>query len=147
MLELGLSVAAMTTVGGGGIAYGPELIGDPGFDNSGYWSKSAVVVSGSKALFNQPYASGAPTIYRNEAIYIQGRTYRYEFTISNYATGNVKVGLGWNVINFGDVHAANGTFSGTVVAADGSGASAAAGLFAFADFIGDIDNFSLKEVL
>jgi len=120
------------------ISYGPELIGDPGFDDAGYWSISASwAISGSKATAT---SSGSGDGIGKVGVLTIGKTYRMEVTLSNYSgTGDFAFRIsGWtarfdtNGTHVETLEATSTEFKLNGYNPDGSG---------------DFDDISVKEVL
>ena len=139
MFSLGISLWPAAIGRGTPSPYGPNLVGDPGFDNPAYWGfvSGGWAVTGSKAT-NTTGASGY--VSKGSAAQIAGVTYKWEFTVSNRTAGSVMAYVGSSPV-FGAAQAANGTFSGTVVGTAG-------GEFGLAgDLTGSVDDFSIKQVM
>lgn len=137
-LRLGLSLA--------GSAPGPvEINDDVGFDDDAYWLKSTgAAISGSKAVFNQPYAATIVYVARDKAT-TPGVAHSYSFTVSNYGGGTIRAYISDTFQanpTFGAAAGANGDFSGQFTPTHG----VQFGLLSSNDFIGSIDNFSLMKV-
>ncbi len=123
-----------------GPVLGPELNGDPTFNDPAYWiADPSVIIAANQATVNNAFGfrllrSPAPQI-------VAGHTYRIAFTIGSYSTGTMKTYLGTG-ITFGTDRGANGDYVENILA----GSSDEFG-FNFTTFTGIITNYSIKEVL
>lgn len=121
-------------------ALGPELNGDPGFDDPAYWTADpTVVITGGQAVATN--ATGFRLLRTPAAQIVAGHTYQVTFTISGFSAGTMKTYLGTG-ITFGSDRSANGTYTENILAGTGGEFG-----FNFTTFTGNIDNYSIKEVL
>jgi hypothetical protein len=120
---------------------GSELVTNGTFDTDSDWTKgTGWTISGGTASFDGS-ESGSANFSQSNVISDQSKTYRVEFTLSNYAAGNVKSKFGNNAQ--GESRTANGTYVDIL-----SGMTNNALTFTpSADFVGSIDNVSVKEVI
>jgi len=121
--------------------YGPELVTNGDFATDSDWTKgTGWNISGGKG--NGTSASGDLTQTISIAI---NKTYRVNYTISNYSSGVFRIVLGAYVA--GTNRAANGTYTDVLTVTNANSNSL---LYLAADisaFTGSIDNVSVKEVL
>ncbi len=121
--------------------YGPELVTNGDFATDSDWTKgTGWNISGGKG--NGTSASGDLTQTISIAI---NKTYRVNYTISNYSSGVFRIVLGAYVA--GTNRAANGTYTDVLTVTN---ANSNLLLYLAADisaFTGSIDNVSVKEVL
>jgi len=116
------------------VALGPELVTNGDFATDSDWAKeSGWTISGGSA--NCLNGQGV-SIYQTNVLDI-GKHYKLTFTVSNYSQGY----LGSIAADFGGVVAeANGSYE-----IFGTATSTTFGFSAFGNFIGSIDNVSVKE--
>lgn len=117
---------------------GGEQLNNGGFDSDTTWVKGTnVTISGGKMTAavgaNQAYYPGTATI---------GVCYRIMYTITNVTSGSMRVLCG---TTYGSLRSAPGTYTEDLIY---SGTSSKC-LFSFTagNFVGSIDNVSLKQVL
>ena len=119
-------------------ALGSELITNGGFDTDSDWNKaSGVTISDGKA--NAAFGSSGNILRQSLATFDANKTYKYEFTISNYVSGNLKFASFIGAIN----ESGNGTYVG-YGKPNGTGVN---NMILFGSFEGSIDNVSVKEYL
>lgn len=130
-------VPAYKTIRIGGL--GPEINGDPSFDNAGYWvAGSGWAVSGGEAVGTAAngwlgHAATPPSA---------GLTYRITFTVTNYSAGTVRAYVGTASAYTPGV-TANGLYTYDVLAtSDGE-----FGLNSPDGFTGSVTDLSIKQVL
>ena len=102
--------------------------------DSGWIKLSGVTISNGMA--NAPFGSSGNILRQSLGVLDVNKTYRYEFTILNYVSGNVKFSP--------FIGASNQSGNGTYVAYGKP--SDANNLVLFGSFEGSIDNVSVKEV-
>ena len=73
-----------------------------------------------------------------------GATYRYQFTISSYTSGIVRFAIGETVDEF--YFSGNGVYSGNIKYSAPHSSGSTISIFAWGNFVGSIDNVSVKEV-
>ena len=114
-----------------------------GFDADTDWEKQHAcwTISAGKAHCDgtQP---GPRNIYQNLS-FPYNRAWEIEFTVSNYSAGQVRVYIGG--YEPGDWVSANGTYNQIVI--NDEPADGILWIYADTDFIGDIDDISVKEVI
>jgi hypothetical protein len=117
--------------------YGSELVTNGEFSTDSDWTKgSGWSISNGKAISNNSTSS----IYQSTGSnYTSGKTYKIVFTVSDYVSGSVRPEI-TNVI--GSNVSSNGTFTQYIVATS----SAIGEELKAVNFIGSIDNVSVKEV-
>tara|TARA_Y100000593_G_scaffold53127_1_gene99561 strand:+ start:9935 stop:11074 length:1140 start_codon:yes stop_codon:yes gene_type:complete len=141
--EVGTSVTLISDAANSGL--GPELIGDPSFDNASYWTiDTNWAVSGGKATATS--ATNGQEILKLNLLTNDAdaqRTYRVEYTISDYTSGSVRMWLGGQTLPY---RSAVGTYVEF-------GKCAGSANFQFAgkgdgdEFIGSLSDISVREVL
>ena len=123
--------------------FGSEKIINGSFDTDTAWTKgTGWTISGGTASCDGTQSS--TTNLQNSAgnSLENGKTYRVIYTISNYVSGSIRVKAGNT--GFGKYHSANGTYIQDLVA--GVTTFPTAQFNADADFVGSIDNVSVKEI-
>ena len=119
-------------------ALGSELVTNGGFDTDSDWIKvSGVTISDGKA--NAAFGSSGNILRQSLVTFDANKTYKYEFTISNYVSGNLKFASFIGAIN----ESGNGTYVG-YGKPNGTGVN---NMILFGSFEGSIDNVSVKEYL
>jgi len=124
--------------------YGSERIINGSFDTDSGWTKgTGWTISGGTA--NCDGTQTGTTNLNNTAGngLVNGKKYRVVYTISSYASGSIRIKLGNS--GYGVYHSANGTYTQDLVA--GVTTFPTAQFNADANFVGSIDNVSVKEVL
>jgi hypothetical protein len=123
---------------GAGLALGPELVTDGGFDNPSSWTADlGWSVTGGQGV-------GAATngfLWQNNGTLAAGHTYRVSFTISGYSSGSLRGYLGNSVV-LGSASSANGTHTQDITPVDGLNFGLKG-----AGFTGCVDDFSVREVV
>ena len=116
---------------------GVEQISNGSFDTDTDWNKaSGVTISDGKA--NAAFGSSGNILRQSLVTFDANKTYKYEFTISNYVSGNLKFASFIGAIN----ESGNGTYVG-YGKPNGTGVN---NMILFGSFEGSIDNVSVKEV-
>ena len=130
-------------------AYGPELVSNGTFANGTGWDNSEgfVTFTGGVAAINT-----GTTTYENitfQTISIQNtKTYKIEFDVTAYTSGELKVGLGSMTQGiFSDVITAIGHYSFNLTLNNALAPLTVRAIVIDAAFVGSIDNLSVKEVL
>jgi len=119
---------------------GSELVVNGDFATDSDWTKgTGWTISGGKAN-NDGSASGNSYLINSQQTVVVGNTYRVEFTISNYTQGIVRVRAGTSLTP--SFISANGTYIVYMVAAS----TETCRVQGQNNFIGSIDNVSIKEV-
>ena len=119
-------------------ALGSEEIVNGSFDTDSDWNKaSGVTISDGKA--NAAFGSSGNILRQSLVTFDANKTYKYEFTISNYVSGNLKFASFIGAIN----ESGNGTYVG-YGKPNGTGVN---NMILFGSFEGSIDNVSVKEYL
>ena len=117
---------------------GNELITNGSFDTDTNWVKgTGWAISGGKAS-NDGSQSSTSEIYQTGVVVI-GKTYKLVYDIVDYTSGTVRIRCG---NTFDVTNNAIGTYTAFLTATSNGGV----GIQASADFIGSIDNVSVKEV-
>jgi hypothetical protein len=121
--------------------FGPELIQNGNFDTDSDWNKdTGWGISGGKASCDGSQ-TGTSNLSQTNVITDTSKTYRVEFTLSNYTAGNVKAKIS------NDAQGVTKSANGTYVEFLSGMSNRTLSLTANADFIGSIDNVSVTEVL
>lgn len=130
-------------------AYGSELVSNGTFANGTGWDNSEgfVTFTGGVAAINT-----GTTTYENitfQTISIQNtKTYKIEFDVTAYTSGELKVGLGSMTQGiFSDVITAIGHYSFNLTLNNALAPLTVRAIVIDAAFVGSIDNLSVKEVL
>lgn len=130
-------------------AYGSELVSNGSFTNGTGWDNSEgfVTFTGGVAAINT-----GTTTYENitfQTISIQNtKTYKIEFDVTAYTSGELKVGLGSMTQGiFSDVITAIGHYSLNLTLNNALAPLTVRAIVIDAAFVGSIDNLSVKEVL
>lgn len=130
-------------------AYGPELVSNGIFTNGTGWDNdnAFVTFTGGVAQINT-----GTTTYDNityQTIGIQNnKTYRIEFDIPTYTSGEIKIGLGsMSQGIFGEVVTSSGHYSYNLTLNNASAPLQVLLLVFDVAFVGSIDNISVREVL
>ena len=123
------------------VSYGSELIDNGTFDSDSNWLKgTGWSISGGVAVSagsnNYAGLQQSPSL-------VVGKVYSVTFTISSYTSGSVKIGLGETV---GITYSAEGTYTETFVYTGPHVSGFKFSIFPWGDFVGSIDNVSVKEV-
>jgi len=115
---------------------GSEEVTNGDFATDSDWIKlSGVTISGGMA--NAPFSSSGNIIRQSSTVLDINKTYRYEFTILNYVSGNIKFAGFIGSAN----ESGNGTYVGYAKPSDINN------MVLFGSFEGSIDNVSVKEVI
>lgn len=130
-------------------AYGPELVTNGGFASNANWDNSEgfVTFTGGVAAINT-----GTTTYENitfQTISIQNtKTYKIEFDVTAYTSGELKVGLGSMTQGiFSEVITATGHYSFNLTLNNALAPLTIRAIVIDSPFVGSIDNLSVKEVL
>ncbi len=116
---------------------GVEQITNGSFDTDSNWNKaSGVTISDGKA--NAAFGSSGNILRQSLVTFDANKTYKYEFTISNYVSGNLKFASFIGAVN----ESGNGTYVG-YGKPNGTGVN---NMILFGSFEGSIDNVSVREV-
>jgi len=116
---------------------GSELVTNGSFDTDSDWTKgTGWSISGGKAVANNSPSSVYQSTGSN---YTSGKTYKIEFTVSDYVSGSVRPEI-TNIA--GSFVSSNGTFTQYIVATSSPIGEELKGNA----FTGSIDNVSVKEV-
>lgn len=120
---------------------GPELIINGIFDADTDWTKNAGWTISAGKLHSSGGGQATSQVLTSWAV--SGKTYRTAFTISGYIFGTIRLRLGSTIT--GIVRNINGTFVENITY-DGAGNSFNI-LSDSADYVGSIDNVSIREIL
>ena len=116
---------------------GVQQIVNGSFDTDTNWNKaSGVTISDGKA--NAAFGSSGNILRQSLVTFDANKTYKYEFTISNYVSGNLKFASFIGAVN----ESGNGTYVG-YGKPNGTGVN---NMILFGSFEGSIDNCSVREV-
>ena len=116
---------------------GVQQIVNGSFDTDTNWNKaSGVTISDGKA--NAAFGSSGNILRQSLVTFDANKTYKYEFTISNYVSGNLKFASFIGAVN----ESGNGTYVG-YGKPNGTGVN---NMILFGSFEGSIDNVSVREV-
>lgn len=121
--------------------FGADLVVNGGFDADSDWSESGTTswsISSGKASSDGSVA-GNNYLINSPTTAVVGKTYKVEFTVSNYVQGAVKVRAGQAA---GVNVTANGSYTQYQVAT----ATETCRLHASSNFIGKVDNVSVKPL-
>jgi hypothetical protein len=118
---------------------GDELVTNGSFDTDTNWVKGTGWSIANGKASNDGSQSGTSEIYQTGVVVI-GKTYKLVYDIVNYTSGTVRIRCG---NTFDVTNNAIGTYTAFLTATSNAGV----GIQASADFIGSIDNVSVKEVL
>lgn len=118
--------------GGTGVELGPELINDGEFNSTANWIEAGQLVSGGKLVGN-----GATGPCWQPSTIVAGTHYRVTFSVSNYVSGEVSP-YGFPYLP----QTADGVYSQDMIAT----VSGEVGVSGNA-FYGDVDDFSVREIL
>jgi hypothetical protein len=118
--------------------YGSEEITNGSFDTDTNWVKGTGWSIANGKASNDGSQSGTSEIYQTGVVVI-GKTYKLVYDIVNYTSGTVRIRCG---NTFDVTNNAIGTYTAFLTATSNGGV----GIQASADFIGSIDNVSVKEV-
>lgn len=121
------------------VSKGRDIVINGGFDADSDWTKGdGWSISGGLAS-----SDGSQTTYSNiyESYTVLGKTFEVTFTVSNYSTGLVRFIVGDTGV--GTNRSADGTYTETIV---GAGSLNRIHIQANADFVGSIDNVSVKQL-
>jgi hypothetical protein len=122
------------------LATGRNMVLNGSFDSDTLWTKgSGWTITGGVAHSD---GTGASSSLRQSITATAGKVYEITFTISNYVSGTVRPIMGGN--SNGTNRTANGTYTENLV----SGTSASADIFlqTNTNFVGDIDNVTVKQL-
>ncbi len=119
--------------------YGPELVTNGDFATDSDWTKgTGWTISGGKA--NSDGVSGASPIYQNIGAATVGTNYKIQLVVSNYTSGTL-------VAAYGGASATSITSNGSYTFYIQATSTDANTSYLSYNFIGSIDNVSVKEVL
>lgn len=118
---------------------GPNLVINGGFDTDTVWAKG-VGWSIAGGVASSDGSQVADSDLSQNIAYTFGIIYQVKFTLSNYVAGTVRAVSGGTL---GAFRSANGIYTENIQADVGIKIHIRANL----DFIGDIDNVSVREVL
>jgi len=125
------------------ISYGEELVTNGDFSSDSDWTKgTGWSISGGVAISN-----GSQTSYQSikQTIAVEvGKAYIIQGEITSYASGNVRLLADDTDIDTGDYKSAEGQWSKVIVANE---TTSSIGFRCNPDFVGSVDNISIKEVL
>lgn len=143
-IGLGLAVRRSIAAAGGGL--GPELAVNGGFDDGSNWilPTGDFVISGGKLSRITPGASGY--VSQLTIALVAGTTYRVQYAVSNVSGADNRAGgriVGASTVT-GTLMTGNGNYSADIVAPL---TPASFGIVFVGGFLGDVDNFSIRQVL
>ena len=118
--------------------YGSEEITNGSFDTDSNWVKGTGWSIANGKASNDGSQSGTSEIYQTGVVVI-GKTYKLVYNIVDYTSGTLRIRCG---NTFDVTNNAIGTYTAFLTATSNAGV----GIQASADFIGSIDNVSVKEV-
>ena len=135
---------AATRVDENGLVNYAEVIGGEEVTNGDFatdtdWTKGTGWTIASGVASSDGSVSGNSYLINSSSTAIVGKTYKVEFTISNYIQGNVRVRAGQYASDF---VTANGNYTQYMIAVS----TETCRVQAQSNFIGSIDNVSVKEV-
>lgn len=122
-----------------GLALGSELVtnGDFSGGSTGWTTGAGWTISGGVATGGTATASLSST---NSIGAVAGKTYQVTFTVTAYTSGTVRANIG-AAVN-GIVRSATGTYTELIASIGGDGRI----YFVVSNFVGSIDNISVKEL-
>jgi hypothetical protein len=122
---------------------GPELITNGDFATDSDWAKgTGWSISGGKANCDGTQTGNTNLNNSSSNGIVNNKFYKIVYTISNYVSGSIRIKAGNT--GFGVYHSSNGTYTQYIKAQVSTFPYAQ--FNADADFIGSIDNISVKEV-
>ena len=120
-------------------AEGRDIVINGGFDTDSIWVKgTGWTISDGVAHAN---IADGNSLRQDSVPIIQGKTYQFVYTISNYSSGSIQVRSGSNLVN-GTLRSANGTYTENIVGGDSSRIA----FWSVGGFVGDIDNVLVKQI-
>lgn len=118
---------------------GRDIVINGGFDTDSIWVKgTGWTISDGVAHAN---IADGNSLRQDSVPIIQGKTYQFVYTISNYSSGSIQVRSGSNLVN-GTLRSANGTYTENIVGGDSSRIA----FWSVGGFVGDIDNVLVKQI-
>ena len=116
--------------------FGKDRVADGTFDDNGSW----VIGTGWSINGTAEGTNGTASYLYEDCNCTEGREYIVEFTAANVTDGNVSAYIGGTTLT---ARSTNGTFTERAVFGDND---THVGFYKSANFIGNIDNFSVREV-